>query len=281
MPKRGTRQPPPQAPEPIYRLGLISDLHVGSRYALIPPRFVPATDTHPSAKFYGYMWECWQHFCATCQPMDALIINGEIAEGENPTQRDAMDAITDDLLMQADMAVETISLLMPKVKRLWVVRGTVWHEGKYFETIERIASDLHAEPWADRRSTGLVLEGEFHGLKLNVTHHQSVGAIYRGTLADRTSLFAAAAERIGKTIDADIIVRSHLHSKYIGKSHSKWFISTPAWKLPTPYAFKRLEFYRACLLSDLGAIVLATRGHGDVSWEEYEYEPYKWERRAI
>lgn len=263
-----------------YRLGIVSDLHVFSRYGLIPPAHL-STAKLPTATVHEYLWKCWEDFCTRCPRLDALIVNGDWIEGENPTKRDAMDAVTDDENLQIDAAVETLRPLREKATDFWVVRGTPWHEGKHFTAVESAARQLDANRWTDKRYTGLVLEGSFHGLSLNVTHHMTTGAIYAGTLATRTNLFAAAAELLGKTIPADVIIRSHAHMKFIGKTLGKWVVQTPAWKVVNPYAIKRMEYYRANLLSDIGALVLTTEGHGDVSWTEFDYLPPQFAPRDI
>ena len=261
-----------QSSSRIYRLGIISDLHVFSRYGLVPPSFRPVAPL-PSATIHDYLWDVWADFVKRCPQLDVLLINGDIIEGESPSRRDAMDALSDDLNLQADAAVETLKPLCQKARHLWITRGTPYHEGRHFEIIERIALDLGAEEWAPRRYTGYVLEGTFHGLRINATHHVTLGAIYRGTIADRMALFAAAAESLGKAHEADIIIRSHSHMKFIGKSHGKWVVLTPAWKVVSPYAAKRMEWYRASLLSDIGGLVLETDGAGSVAWREFDYPP--------
>lgn len=235
----------------------------------------------PATSFMDYTWCCWEDFCARCPPMDLLIVNGDLIEGESPSKRDTMDAITDNFLTQGQMAEETLSLILPKAKRWYMVRGTAYHDGKHFETIEAVARNMGAEPWSDARYTGYVLEANWNGLAINATHHQTTGAIYPGTLASRTALMAAAAEGLGKIVPADLIVRSHVHFKFIGQSYGKWFISTPAWKLVTPYAIKKMEQVRASLLSDLGAVLVKKDDDNSITFKQFEYEPYKAVMRSL
>jgi hypothetical protein len=109
----------------------------------------------------------------------------------------------------------------------------------------------------------------------------TTGWLYKGTAADREAMLAAAAEAESKVIPSDIIVRGHLHMKHLCKTHGKWVLLQPAWKVVNPYAMKAMGFYKANLLTDIGAMVLATHGHGDVSWEEYEYANYKAQSRDL
>ncbi len=271
-----------------YRLGLISDLHAGSRYGLVPPKWWPqgGLSVMPSMSVMQYLWQCWDHFCLNCPPLDCLIINGDLVEGETPSRRDALDAVTDNFLVQGEMCELMLGMLVDRVKpkTLWVIRGTPFHDGKHFETLESIARNLGAQPWADNRYTGYTLEGMWRGLNLNVTHHMTSGAIYSGTLASRTALFASAAEALGHTHKADLIVRSHLHMKYIGRSYDKWIVLMPCWKAVTPYAIKKMEFYRASLLNDLGAVIVETDGSGKrvmIDDTTFSYPSYRSEHRRL
>lgn len=251
-----------------HRLGIVSDLHCLSQYGLVPPRWWPqgGVTAMPAVKFMEFLWERWEAFCRAVGPLDCLIINGDIIEGESPSKRDAMDAITDNLTAQQQAAEETIGMLVKaaRPKTVWLIRGTPYHEGRHFECIEAVGRAIGAEQWTPGRYTGYVLEGTWRGLSINATHHMTTGAIYMGTLASRTALFSTAAETLGKANHADLIIRSHLHVKNVQKSFGRWVIQTPAWKLVTPYAIKKMEFNRAVLLSDLGSIVVETDGHGKV-----------------
>jgi hypothetical protein len=262
------------SPAATHRLGILSDLHALSRYALVPPRF-RVKGGGPSSRFQGYLWDCWRDFCRRCPELDALVLNGDIIEGESPSPRDAKDALHEDPLMQVDAALEILEPLRLKTKHIWLVRGTPYHEGKFFETIERLGSELKTRKWSDDppRYSGFVLERDFYGVKVRATHHMTVGAIYRGTLADRTALFATAAEALGKSSHFDVEVRSHVHMKYLGKSHGRWVVITPAFKLITPYAIKRMEVARAQLLSDIGGIVMTVQG-AQIGFQEFDYAPY-------
>jgi len=255
------------------RLCVIADTHIGSKYALVPVRFRPA-NPGPAGVFMTYMFDCWQHFVKACPLVDCLIINGDTLEGSHPTLRTAPEAIDTNPLHQVDMAIETLGPLRDKAKTLWLIRGTDFHEGKWAEAIEQLGIELKAEKWSNRRRSGEVLDGTFAGHVLNAAHAQTTGAIYPGTLMNRTAWFATLADRLAKTIPADIIIRSHTHSTGKGEYMGKWVLSTRAWKLCGPQAIARMEYYRAQALLDLGAHVL-TIGPDGIAWRDFAYENYK------
>lgn len=269
-----------------WRVGLVSDLHCGSKYAITPPEWWPrgGRSVLPAARFMAHVWRCWEHFCRTCGQLDALIVNGDLIEGE-ASRRDALDAITDDLLVHQHCAEAALRLLRSQTRRLWIVRGTETHEGKYFECIEAAARAVGAEQWSPGRYTGYVLDARIGPLVLNATHHMTTGAIYRGTVADRTALFAQLAAALRKTVPADIIVRSHLHAYYRNDSHGVEVIMTPGWKLLSPYPIKRLELYRAAVSADVGGLVLEIEarpsGQTAVTVWKWLYDPYQPEIRAL
>jgi hypothetical protein len=268
-----------KSPSAPIRIGIIADLHIGSQYALVPPSF-RAAGARPSDVFMAYMWSCWEHFVQHCPPLDVLISNGDELEGTHPTLRSAPESVDQSPLRQVDMAVETLAPLRAKAKAFWLVRGTGFHTGPWYEAIEALGRELKAETWARRRYSGEVLDGEIGGLRVNVAHPQTTGAIYPGTLANRTAWFASLAERLEKTVEADVIVRSHTHSTGLGRYQGKWVLSTRCWKLVNGYAISRMEYYRAQALLDLGAHVI-TIGPDGLAWKDFPYAPYKTTHRKL
>lgn len=259
-------------------IGLVSDTHCFSRYALTPPQYWPAggAGVLPEARILRYLWACWRDFVRRCPPLDVLIHVGDVIEGE-VTRRDALDALSDDLNLHYLAARDTLRPLVRKARSFWVVAGTPAHEGKHHEVVEAVARDLGAERWAAQRSTGLVLELRVGPLLLNATHHMTRGALYMGSLADRTALLAAAAVAEGHTAEADLIVRAHLHMPHVSHAYGKWVILQPGWKMPNPYAYRKIEYYRAHATLGLGANIVRVSARGTVSYEFFRYPPW-WRR---
>lgn len=273
------------APSEPARLLFLSDLHVLSRYGLVPPSHWLAGDgeTLPSSHFYEYNWACWQRFCHDCPPIDVAIINGDLIEGETPSRKSVLDAITDDLLQQAQAAVETVGLLRDKIKELWIIRGTAFHDSRHYEPLEIAARDLGAEKWTKNRYTGLVWDAEWRGLKINALHAMSGNAIYQGTVMDRELLFAAAAAGVENADKVEIFARAHIHSP--GKFESadgRWLIITPSWKSINQYVIERIGLHRALAKGGwLGADLLEVSDDGTKGWRSFRYPAYRWERRHV
>lgn len=259
----------------IHRLALLADTHILSRYGLCPPEFRPS-NAGPSGAYMDYMWSVWTHFIKHCPPIDVVILNGDAVEGPTPCNRSGPDAIDVSPHRQVDAGIATLGPLRDKCKHFWMTRGSSFHVGKDYEIEEALARELKADQWSERRHTGFVLEKTWQGLSINATHHTTFGAVYRGTIMDRTALFAAAGEAQCKVNPSHIIIRSHTHSSGIGKFHRRWYVQTPCWKLCNPYALQKLEYYRASMLLDIGAIIVSTTGNRDLWWndEEFSYKPY-------
>lgn len=260
-------------PSKVFRALLLADTHCGSRYALVPPSFRPAK-AGPAGVFMDYVWSIWQDMIRKLPPLDLVLVNGDSMEGEHPTMRSAPDAIDTNPVHQVDMALETLGPVRDKARKFWLVRGTGFHEGKWCEAAETLGSELKAEEWSDRRHSGEVLEGTFAGLTWNVVHAQTTGAIYPGTLMNRTIWMSNLAEHLSKAVHADIIVRSHTHTAGRMEVMDKWIVSTRCWKLVNPHAISRMEYYRAQALLDLGADLVTISDDG-ICWRKFRYEPYK------
>jgi len=234
----------------------------------------------PAGVFMSYIWDCWMDMIKQLPSVDCLILNGDTMEGEHPTLRSAPDALEVSPLRQVDMAIEALEPLCKKVGHVWLIRGTGFHEGKWNEALESLGREIGAEKWTDRRYSGEVLDGDFYGLKINAAHAMSVGAIYQGTLADRTARFMALAEACGKTLPADLIIRSHVHQTGLGRFFGRWVLVTRCWKLINPYAVARMEYARAAAGLDLGGHLITISNDG-LSFKDYAYEPYKATHRKL
>ena len=263
----------------VFRIGFLADTHFGSKHSPLPPKYRPP-NPGPAGMWMDYSWSIWQHFVHECPPLDVLVSNGDELEGAHPTLRSAPDSVDQSPLRQVDIALEALGPLRAKAKKMWLVRGTGFHTGIWYEAIETLGRELNAEKWAERRYSGTVLDGEMGGITFNCVHAQSTGAIYSGTLLNRTAWFATIAEQLGKTIKADVIVRSHTHQFGLAKFSNHWVLSTRAFKLCDEFAQTKLEYFRAQALLDLGATVL-TIGPDGMTWKDYAYQPWKPSHRKL
>ena len=227
------------------------------------------------------MTKCWFHYVKALPDLDCVILDGDVMEGEHTTLRSAPDAAETSPLKQVDMAVELLAPLRAKTKKLWLVRGTGFHEGKWNEALERLGEKIDAGTVERQPALGRSAGRRDWRLPLQCRSRRKVpGAIYSGTLMNRTAWFATMAEGLSKTIPADIIIRAHTHATGKGQFFGKWVLSCRAWKLCNPYAIAKMEFYRAQALLDLGGHLLTLSPEG-IMWRDYEYQPFKSAHRKL
>ncbi len=253
--RRRARPAPPPADRCPNSIGIIADLHCGSKWGLFPPEWI-ATKS-PSNIIQAniaqkYLWEWWLWTAHAWREklggdLDLLIVNGDVMEGKQPKDK-STGLVTADLNEQADIAAQCLdafcSILHPRVKLR--TAGSKYHE----------APD-NPIPALDEK-LGFKCDVEFKielpdGRCMQVQHDPgSTGAIYKGTIVDRTILWSNIAENLNKVPSIGIIVRSHLHYYHMMQTHGKTYVMVPCWKLQDCYAKKN----RFRWTPDLGGVLL-------------------------
>lgn len=211
-------------------------------------------------------------------PIDTTILNGDTVEGE-ATKSLGHGLTLQKFPDQIDAAVQHCQWLRDISKRLFVVKGTPYHEGHpVAQAVEGFARALGADKWRSGLRTGIRLWREIGGLTVNASHHMTRGFIYTAGGAERTALMAASAFATGKLPNADIIIRSHNHLRRVVQGvYDRDVIFTPAWQMITPYAIKHMEEIRAELYSDLGCILveITPKRNTYIDWRTLKVESLK------
>lgn len=240
---------------------VVSDLHVGSIYGLLPEGFVTSDDKvveqNPGQK---YLWQCWEHLISTVRgyPFAAVVVNGDVIDG---TQR-KQNGTELSLPLMADQTEAAIQVLL-KLKKVtgdakwFFVQGTEYHVGHAARDEEVVACALGATKYnglGSGRYCREVLDLEIDKIIINFGHHVSGGGgIYRATGIDREAIWSALAGKDGKMPRADALVRSHVHYFCHVEHESKHAVITPCWQLQTRHA-RHKSVYK--LIPTLGGIVL-------------------------
>lgn len=243
-------------------IGFVSDLHVLSRYGLVPPEWRHESD--PLAEMQRYLWQCWQHFIDAIPPLDALVVIGDVIEGTLQLRGVPRDHVSDDASDQIDAAEATLGPLVRKARSVYLVHGTPFHDGGG-DRMEAIGERLDTVRWAGRRRAGQVLDLAWNGIVVNCSHHNTRGWMWLGGAGSRISVLAAASEAVGKAPRADVIVRGDLHTSLKVETLGKWVCFLPGWTMPGPYAIRRMEATRAYLATDIGGAVM-TYGENGIGW---------------
>ena len=237
----------------------ISDLHAGSIYGLLPPKFLASSGAEINQNAgQKYLWQCWSHMSATVGIIDALVINGDAIDGSQ-YRNEGTELCLPMLEDQSEAAFQSIRFLWEAIgkPKIYCVAGTEYHDSKAGREMEVVAERLGAEKYqglGTGRYCREVLDLEVNGAILNFSHGTSIaGGLYRATPPDREAVWSALAGKSGKSPKADVVVRSHAHH-YVHVEHpSKHAVITPCWQLQTRYMRKN-SVYR--MLPDIGYVLI-------------------------
>ncbi len=240
---------------------VVSDLHVGSIFGMLPPDFKSSDDRIiPQSHAQQYLWERWQDLIRVVSGLNIVVVvmNGDMVDGTQDRQKGTELALP----ILADQAEAALECLRP-VKRalgpdvVWYgIQGTEYHEGKAGREAEIVAMGIGARPYqglGTGRFCREVLNLRIDGVIGNFSHGTSVATgFYRATPADREGIWSALAGKEGKMPKAEYVVRAHAHN-YVHVEHaSKHIVIGPCWQLQTRYMRKN-SVYR--MVPDLGAVI--------------------------
>lgn len=253
------------------RLLPLADLHTGSLFAPWPRGFTFQDGGQWQLnKFQDYITACWEDMVAQLPRLDLVVLNGDTIDGENIKERGHY-TVTTDTIEQARATTALLHPLREKTKEMLLLWGSPYHGGLLEESLHLIARELDCTPLSPWDS--LVLTRKWGKIYLNISHSNTGGWIYPAGGADRMALFMRAAREPGT-----LIIRGHLHFKRILKAHGRWVILCPGWKLLSPYAIRTMEYSRARMLCDIGAVLVEQDTLGQLKFVEFEYDQFhEWE----
>lgn len=244
---------------------VVSDLHAGSIYGMLPPKFAASSDSvlgqNPGQ---AYMWECWLDLVKRVREIKtqivAVVLNGDLVDGPQRIQAGSELSIPliADQARAAEVCLTVLRDVLPKVP-WYSVQGTEYHVGRAGRECEVIAKNLGCLSYgAITAGSGLysreVLDLDIDGVVLNFAHHISVaGGFYRATAVDREGIWSALAGKEKGLPKADVCIRSHCHFFVHVEHASKHVAITPCWQLQTRFMRKH-SAYR--MLPDLGALLV-------------------------
>lgn len=229
------------------RIVVVSDLHFGNAYGLLPPGFIDSTGTEIGLNTgQKYLWECWLNFCEKTKELkaDAVIVNGDIVEGKQQKEGGFGLCLRSmpDQQQAAIIGLTELKKSVPDSCQWFFTQGTEYHVGQRSEYEEAVAGALGGRQYASVGSGRLVREAlwlEIDNVIIEVAHPIGGNSgFYRSTQLDREMQWSAMASRdstsgIPKT---DLLIRSHVHS-FITVGHpDKVGVICPCWQLQVKYA---------------------------------------------
>lgn len=260
------------------RILVVNDLHCGSVYGILPPKFLTSDDkelTQNSGQ--KYLWNCWEHMASSVKDIDALVVNGDMIEGEAPKSRGA-DNCLPRMEDQAEAAVQCLTYLIDKVKpaKTYCLMGTPYHDSAAGREAEVIAQRLGAERYlglGPGRFCRDMLDLRVEGVVLNFLHGASVsGGLYRMTGPDKEGVWSALAGKEGKAFKADCVIRAHAHYFAHAEHPTKHIVINGCWSLQSGYA-RKSSAYR--FIPDIGYIVINVDGEA----KKREEDPCRIEKK--
>lgn len=232
-------------------LVVVSDLHVGSRFGVMPERFetVLGQVVEPNAAQRALL-QCWTALATEWREPDILVVNGDVIDGG--ARKDAGSVVwSTDLMDQVNAAVELLRMF--KARSVYLTEGSGYHVKAEGVPLEHyVGAALDAVPVGKRGSLTAWPELflKVRGTTFNFAHHVGIGTgWYKTTPVSREMLLSKlnAAHKHA----CDVIVRSHVHYFCGCEFTTQRGYITPAWQLQTPYMLKKSSFG---LLPDIGAL---------------------------
>jgi len=225
---------------------IISDIHIGSKYAVCSksPERDDDSDHKPSSSQVELL-RCWNNCIDNIsQKPNALIVNGEPIDGDNRfSLGDSVWSV--DLNDQLKDAKKLLSMI--NYDKLFLIRGTGYHTTKDATNFEKtLAQMLGAEKY--KAVTGNMTYADYehtfktNGKHIHFTHHVGYAQwdMYRPTTIAR-ELVKKHFTRNEDGFHTDVIVRSHVHYYVEVRFPHTIGFTTPAWKQPDAFMYRRGE----------------------------------------
>ena len=243
---------------------VLSDLHAGSTAGLWPEAHkVEGGGEYRCNIYQQWLAECWQAMLdevGKLRPRPIVVVNGDAISGTSP--RDGQ-LVSNNVAVQVSAAKRLLQPLRQMARKLYLIRGTEWHEGKAAEHLELLGMLLDTVPDpATGQSTWwemyLRMEEDLDAPAIHFAHHVGTSSVpwYEATVPLRDSLLLVSElQRFhGKAApNLRCVVRSHRH-RFIHVDAPPDFqvVVTPAWQLKTAFAYKKAT----SMLPEIGWVLL-------------------------
>lgn len=224
---------------------VISDIHAGSSVAPWPEAVtLPDGATVTPAPWQQYLNACWADLLEAARIIrpTVLVVNGDVVQGTR-TNKDGQ-LITYSVATQARAAQALLEPLVDCCERLYMVRGTEFHEGVCSQHVEQLAESLGAERNHAGQHTWPDLYLALGGRVCHFAHHIGVSGIpaYEATvpLRDAITLVTEMWRTWGELGPrVELMVRSHRHRfVHVDAPGQVQAVVTPGFQLKTQYGYK-------------------------------------------
>ena len=229
----------------------MGDTHSFGQCGLTPRGFMLSTGNRIELNFVqGYLHDCFDHMVARLPAtLHAVILNGDLCEGINPSERGKGICEPDPDAQQRGF----IQLMMPILKRVpmhglnlpvFIQRGTSYHAGKGGSTPEAIGQALRCPLDENGCASVYWRQVNIGGVLFDLAHQQTVSKTTR--ISGLENEIGSYFERIGRNhevLESNVVfLRSHVHvgfKQYV-EAHAMG-ISLPAWKVQDDFMKSRID----------------------------------------
>lgn len=190
------------------KIVVISDLHCGHHSGLTPPEY-QYKETKENERWNKWVavqkqtFDWYERTMKALQPIDVLIVNGDLIDGTGH-RSGGTELISTDPLVQVKIAEGCIA--KAKAKKHFMSFGTGYHSGESSDFEELVAEAFKA-------SIGSHDWISYQGWSIDIKHHlagsQDPSGDARPLLKEAWANEAWAAK--GEQPKSDIIIRSHVH----------------------------------------------------------------------
>jgi len=242
---------------------LISDLHVGSVFAVFPEGYKTRHQNLVSLNpLQMELYELWEKMSEDVQKenYDYVFLLGDLIDGLN--KRGAgRERVVNNINEQMDAALK---LLRPLCKRKDVIgiTSSPYHNSADYEIDREICKHLYGH------FLGSIANVRIKNVNkvFNIGHGAGSSPIYAGTRASKDILLALSSERLEKIPNVDVICRAHFHSYLHLEMLRKDMIWSPCWEGARLNTYSMGEFFR--FQPDIGVVKI------EVSDDEVNVKPF-------
>lgn len=251
---------------------VLSDLHVGSYFGASPPIVeLPQGGIYRPNPGQKYLYKIWKRILRRLpSKLDFALFNGDLIDG-GQWKDGGRGLVTTSTKYQRDACKEVIAPLLDRVKKVYVARGTRYHEDK--DEMEEFAEDIGAERGKNGLCCRPVIRIRHGDVYLEARHKVSGAWIYTVSALQREHRFdKEAAERKGYS--ADLIIGGHNHMYNYAGGWGWHCITLPCMEIQTDWAEEKQP---NLWIPDIGAVLVhlhpgnKKRGLPAVSWEPLIY----------
>jgi len=233
----------------VVKILVISDMHVGSGYAIRPLKW-KNTNANPVQR---KILKKWDEMCRNEKDIDYLLINGDAVDGTGAAEEGKHQDIAD-TNEQVKAAAELVSMI--NCDKILVTYGSKYHTKENPNLDEQFAEEIGAT----KHDYEINFQPKTLKDVIHLSHNISVSTSswqYRTTPIAKELVAALLNEK--ELYRYKSIIRSHAHYFCTVAFTSNFGLITPCWQTRTPYMIRK----GLSLIPKLGYVILQKEKNED------------------